>query len=120
MNSAFTQRNQQVTTYCYVIQDVAQEVKKNEQAAVIAAQSAQEKKQKDEELWREWLGSYQQRLDREVASGATWEQHVAMMNAASPKIVLRNWVALVAIDAASKGDYGTVRFVCTPISLVHI
>jgi uncharacterized protein YdiU (UPF0061 family) len=91
------------------LQEVSREVQKNEKASRLAAQTPAEKRQEDEALWREWLGKYQERLQQELAGGTTAEQRSVLMNSVNPKIVLRNWVAQVAIDAASKGDYGEVR-----------
>ena len=50
-----------------MVQEVAGEVRKNEEAARLAAQSPSEKKQRDEDTWRAWLGRYQQRLQHELA-----------------------------------------------------
>ena len=87
---------------------MAGEALKNEKAASVASQSPSEKQQRDGQVWRDWVSSYQQRLKQELAAGGSKEGRVALMNASNPKIVLRNWVAQVAIDAAAKGDYTTV------------
>jgi uncharacterized protein YdiU (UPF0061 family) len=48
-----------------------------------------------------WLKTYQQRVK---ADGISPEDHVAKMNRANPKYVLRNYQAQLAIDALEKGD----------------
>ncbi|TPG72532.1 YdiU family protein [Hymenobacter nivis] len=55
----------------------------------------------EEQLLRQWLRRYAQRLGQEAASG---EAIRARMLGANPKYVLRNYLAQKAIEAAEAGD----------------
>ena len=52
-----------------------------------------------------WLEAWRVRAG---SSGQTAAERGATMNAANPKYVLRNYMAQVAIDAATEGDYSVV------------
>jgi uncharacterized protein YdiU (UPF0061 family) len=54
----------------------------------------------------EWLGRYEQRLEHEARPLA---ERIAAMNAANPRIVLRNHLAQEAIAASEAGDDEPVR-----------
>jgi uncharacterized protein YdiU (UPF0061 family) len=88
---------------------VQEEVAKNEKAAAIATESVEEKRERDQMEWKSWLRSYQDRLAREIGAGQTNQARKECMNLVNPKVVLRNWVAQVAIDEAKEGSYETVR-----------
>ncbi|XP_055336014.1 protein adenylyltransferase SelO, mitochondrial-like [Paramacrobiotus metropolitanus] len=65
----------------------------------------EKKKESDRKLWMEWLGKYADRVGQEDPNG----NRVQIMNSTNPRIVLRNFIAQGAIDAAEKGDYSEVR-----------
>ncbi len=56
--------------------------------------------------WREWFGFYVARLSVETISD---EERKEAMNKTNPKYVLRNYMAQLAIDAATAGDYRLVN-----------
>jgi len=51
--------------------------------------------------WTAWLDKYLARLRQD---GARTEQRAAEMRLANPKYVLRNWMAILAYEAAERGD----------------
>lgn len=83
-------------------------MEKNSKAEELAKVDEAEKRQDDEHVWHEWLQMYHDRLIREHSYGTSPEHRINLMNSKNPTVVLRNWVAQVAVDAASRGDYGTV------------
>jgi len=58
------------------------------------------------EQWNNWFLRYAKRLQDESFS---YEERKAAMNAVNPKYVLRNYMAQLAIDDATKGDYGVIE-----------
>lgn len=58
----------------------------------------------------DWLRQYAARLQQDyVINGNTHEQKIARMNSVNPKYVLRNYLAQVAIDKATQGDYSEIE-----------
>lgn len=71
---------------------------------------AEQKAAKDRELWQSWLKTYLARLsDKEEISEGYLDRRVQVMRSANPTIILRNWMAQYAIEAAEKGDYQPTR-----------
>lgn len=91
------------------MQSVQEEVAKNARADEAAQVNPTVKRQQDRETWEQWLQAYTDRLGRERAAGTCPEDRIKAMNCRNPAVLLRNWVAQVAIDAASRGDYSVVR-----------
>ena len=60
----------------------------------------------DSELWISWLERYLNRIKEEDVSS---EVRIQIMNAANPKFVLRNWMAVLAYEKAEKGDYSILQ-----------
>ncbi|MGF1548076.1 MAG: YdiU family protein [Thiotrichales bacterium] len=56
--------------------------------------------------WAKWLRAYGERLRRDDLDPL---ERKARMNARNPKYVLRNYLAQLAIDAATAGDYAPVN-----------
>ena len=109
-----------------VIAELQQEWAKVEKAAELrkAADAAErappaEKRRRDEAAWRGWLGEYAERLIRDVAAaaavagGASVEEEAearrGSMLRANPRVVLRNWIAQEAIEAAENQDVAAVE-----------
>ena len=71
----------------------------------------EQKREEDLSLWSAWLEKYTQRLSIEVGSDATKanSERIVVMNRSNPVVVLRNYVAQAAIEAAEKGDYSEVN-----------
>ena len=63
-----------------------------------------------DDTYRDLLGSWLRRYaDRVVASGVDASQRRAIMSAANPKYVLRNYIAQLAIDKADDGDFSPIH-----------
>ena len=73
------------------------------------------KRTHDVALWSAWLGRYAERLLKEEAAKdeAVWRRR---MRSTNPRVVLRNWIAQEAIDAASSGDIDVVRKVLDAVT----
>ena len=71
----------------------------------------EQKQEEDLSLWSAWLDKYTQRLSIEVGSDVTKTntERIAVMNRSNPVVVLRNYVAQAAIEAAEKGDFSEVN-----------
>ena len=57
-------------------------------------------------LMKQWLGDYQQRLDKD---GLTFKQRKVAMDKVNPKYVFRNYLAQQATEKAEAGDYSMVN-----------
>ncbi len=57
-------------------------------------------------FWKDWMGKYLARLQKETATDA---ERKAKMDTVNPKYVLRNYMAQVAIDAADEGNYTVIE-----------
>lgn len=90
------------------VQAVEKEVAKNVKARQLSSVGETVKREDDMSMWRHWLKTYQVRLQVELANGKSPEDRLKAMNARNPTVVLRNWVAQSAIDAASAGSYHVV------------
>ncbi|KAA1262134.1 hypothetical protein LF1_46950 [Rubripirellula obstinata] len=55
--------------------------------------------------WQSWFSGYIQRI---ASSGTSDEERAEQMNAVNPKYVLRNYMAQLAIDKATAGDFSLV------------
>ena len=111
-----------------VIAELQQEWAKVEKGAELrkAADAAErappaEKRRRDEAAWRGWLGEYAERLRRDIAGAAAAGGGAASAEAeeaearrramlrANPRVVLRNWIAQEAIEAAENQDVAGVQ-----------
>jgi serine/tyrosine/threonine adenylyltransferase len=70
---------------------------------------AEDKIEKDRELWSKWLEAYFSRLDRDSTSNSMAQRRLETMQSANPTVILRNWMAQIAIDKAEGGDYSYAR-----------
>jgi uncharacterized protein YdiU (UPF0061 family) len=77
---------------------------KSEAATAIAARDPAAVAAEAREAFSAWVSRYASRLQALEISGVTREQLCAHRRAHSPRIVLRNWVAQKAIEAAEAGD----------------
>lgn len=63
-----------------------------------------------EKNWMQWLSDYGQLIQSQyVMKGVDEVQRSSQMNQLNPKYVLRNYMAQVAIDKASLGDYSEIH-----------
>jgi len=119
-------------------QQLLAEVQRHKQCQELLGISPEEKRAQDSALWSTWLESYKRRLFAELAptpsssstststvpsalaecSSTDAERHLAVsqervrvMNSNNPRVVLRNYIAQTAIEAAEEGDYSKVQIV---------
>uniref|UniRef100_A0A1A8ETQ3 Selenoprotein O n=1 Tax=Nothobranchius korthausae TaxID=1143690 RepID=A0A1A8ETQ3_9TELE len=75
--------------------------------------SQEELRAKQAEEWTSWITRYRKRLARELEGQsdeqAVKEERVRVMNSANPRVVLRNYIAQNAIEAAENGDFSEVQ-----------
>ncbi|XP_056131752.1 selenoprotein O2 [Lampris incognitus] len=68
---------------------------------------------KQREDWMRWAGRYRRRLAREWDGrsdlSAIKTERLGVMNSTNPRVVLRNYIAQNAIQAAEQGDFSEVR-----------
>lgn len=65
------------------------------------------------EDWASWITQYRKRLARELEGQsdvqAVQEERVRVMDSTNPRVILRNYIAQNAIEAAEKGDFSEVQ-----------
>ncbi|KAM9377891.1 selenoprotein O1 [Pholidichthys leucotaenia] len=75
--------------------------------------SEEELKTKHAEQWTAWITRYRKRLAHELEGQndmqAVQEERVKVMDSTNPRIVLRNYIAQNAIEAAESGDFSEVQ-----------
>ncbi|KAA8590637.1 hypothetical protein FQN60_014571 [Etheostoma spectabile] len=75
--------------------------------------SEEELKTQQAEEWSRWITRYRKRLAREMEGQsdvqAVQEQRVTVMDSTNPRVVLRNYIAQNAIEAAENGDFSEVQ-----------
>ncbi|XP_019749594.1 selenoprotein O1 [Hippocampus comes] len=73
----------------------------------------EEIKTKQTEEWTSWITRYRKRLAQELEGNtdvqAVQEERVRVMDSTNPRVVLRNYIAQNAIEAAESGDFSEVR-----------
>ncbi|XP_035765841.1 selenoprotein O1 isoform X2 [Neolamprologus brichardi] len=73
----------------------------------------EELKTKQAEDWTSWITQYRKRLARELEGQsdvqAVQEERVRVMDSTNPRVILRNYIAQNAIEAAEKGDFSEVQ-----------
>ncbi|ESO86801.1 hypothetical protein LOTGIDRAFT_128503 [Lottia gigantea] len=89
------------------------ELEKMEKLNELKDVTQEQKTSKDRELWEKWIKKYSDRLKLEAEGQddilLTNQNRVKIMNQNNPRIILRNYIAQNAIDAAEKGDYSEIR-----------
>ncbi|KAM7414206.1 hypothetical protein PAMA_019159 [Pampus argenteus] len=75
--------------------------------------SEEELKTKHAEEWTRWIMCYRKRLARELEGQsdvqAVQEERTKVMDKTNPRVVLRNYIAQNAIEAAERGDFSEVQ-----------
>lgn len=75
--------------------------------------SQEELKTKQAEDWSRWVTCYRKRLARELEGqsdmAAVQEERVRVMDSTNPRVILRNYIAQNAIEAAENGDFSEVQ-----------
>lgn len=73
----------------------------------------EELKTKQAEDWTSWITQYRKRLARELEGQsdvqAVQEERVRVMDSTNPRVILRNYIAQNAIEAAEDGDFSEVQ-----------
>ncbi|KAG7259322.1 hypothetical protein CRUP_006591 [Coryphaenoides rupestris] len=79
----------------------------------LAETNREELRAKQAEEWDSWVVSYRKRLARELEGQSNVQEvlddRVRVMNSNNPRLVLRNYIAQNAIEAAEKGDFSEVQ-----------
>ncbi|CAN9508089.1 unnamed protein product [Ophioblennius macclurei] len=92
--------------------DVAQQLELMGRLKELMETDGNELKKKQREDWIRWIGRYKRRLTRESDgsnSSLIQEERVLVMSSSNPRVVLRNYIAQNAIEAAEKGDFSEVK-----------
>ncbi|KAM4573370.1 selenoprotein O1 [Odontesthes bonariensis] len=75
--------------------------------------SQEELKAQQAEEWTSWIKHYRKRLARELEGQsdvqAVQEERLRVMDSSNPRVVLRNYIAQNAIEAAENGDFSEVQ-----------
>ncbi|KAK2842004.1 hypothetical protein Q5P01_012204 [Channa striata] len=75
--------------------------------------SQEELEAKQAEEWTSWIKHYRKRLVRELEGQsdvqAVQKERVTVMDSTNPRVVLRNYIAQNAIEAAENGDFSEVQ-----------
>lgn len=75
--------------------------------------SQEELRSKQAEDWTSWITRYRKRLGRELEGQsdiqAVQDERVKVMDSTNPRVVLRNYIAQNAIEAAENGDFSEVQ-----------
>uniref|UniRef100_W5LL81 Selenoprotein O n=2 Tax=Astyanax mexicanus TaxID=7994 RepID=W5LL81_ASTMX len=92
---------------------VAQQLQKLSRLKELLETTEEELKAKQTEDWTCWIQKYRQRLARECEGvndiKTVQEERVRVMDNTNPRVVLRNYIAQNAIEAAENGDFSEVR-----------
>lgn len=75
--------------------------------------SQEELRRKQADDWTSWITRYRKRLGRELEGQsdikAVQDERVKVMDSTNPRVVLRNYIAQNAIEAAESGDFSEVQ-----------
>ncbi|TRY58892.1 hypothetical protein DNTS_003103 [Danionella cerebrum] len=93
--------------------EVAKQLEKIGRLRELLTISEEELKTKQREHWESWIKQYRKRLAREcdvtADPDAADQERVQCMNSTNPAVVLRNYIAQNAIEAAERGDFSEVQ-----------
>uniref|UniRef100_A0A3B4AR62 Selenoprotein O n=1 Tax=Periophthalmus magnuspinnatus TaxID=409849 RepID=A0A3B4AR62_9GOBI len=93
---------------------IARQLDKLSKLKDLMESSEEQLKVKQGEDWTVWITRYRKRLGRELEGQsdtvtAVQDERVKVMNSTNPRVVLRNYIAQNAIEAAENGDFSEVR-----------
>ncbi|KAK7891673.1 hypothetical protein WMY93_023636 [Mugilogobius chulae] len=93
---------------------IARQLDKLSKLKDLMESSEEELKIKQEDDWTAWIRRYRKRLGRELeghsdAVQAVQDERVKVMDSTNPRVVLRNYIAQNAIEAAENGDFSEVQ-----------
>ncbi|XP_042603367.1 selenoprotein O2 isoform X2 [Cyprinus carpio] len=93
--------------------EVAKQLEKIGRLKELLVISEVELKIKQRDHWQRWVKQYRRRLahecDKVSDPAAVEKERVRSMNATNPAVVLRNYIAQNAIEAAERGDFSEVQ-----------
>ncbi|XP_017158189.1 selenoprotein O2 isoform X2 [Poecilia reticulata] len=93
--------------------DVAQQLELMGRLKELLETDQEELKEKQRDDWIRWICQYRRRLAREFDGTRDLhlvkQQRLRVMNSSNPRVVLRNYIAQNAIQAADKGDFSEVN-----------
>lgn len=93
---------------------IARQLDKLSRLKDLMESSEEELKVKQGGDWTAWITRYRKRLGRELdglsdAVQAVQDERVKVMDSTNPRVVLRNYIAQNAIEAAESGDFSEVQ-----------
>ncbi|CAN9498759.1 unnamed protein product [Ophioblennius macclurei] len=92
---------------------IARQLEKLSRLKDLSEMGEEELRRKQAEDWSAWIACYRKRLGRELEgqsdAAALQEERVRVMNGCNPRVVLRNYIAQNAIEAAESGDFSEVQ-----------
>lgn len=92
---------------------IARQLDKLSKLKDLMESSQEELKTKQAEDWTSWITRYRKRLGRELEGQsdvqAVQDERVKVMDSTNPRVVLRNYIAQNAIEAAENGDFSEVQ-----------
>ncbi|CAB1450778.1 unnamed protein product [Pleuronectes platessa] len=92
---------------------IARQLEKLSRLKDLMETSREELRVKQAEDWTRWIAGYRKRLARELEGQsdvqAAQEERGRVMDGANPRVVLRNYIAQNAIEAAESGDFSEVQ-----------
>ncbi|XP_074534593.1 selenoprotein O1 isoform X2 [Halichoeres trimaculatus] len=92
---------------------VARQLDKLSKLRDLMETSEEELNTKHREEWNHWIRRYRERLGRELEGQSdvqeVQEERVRAMDSTNPRVVLRNYIAQNAIEAAENGDFSEVQ-----------
>ncbi|XP_030646614.1 selenoprotein O1 isoform X3 [Chanos chanos] len=94
-------------------QTVARQLERLARLKDLLETNEEQLKAKQTEDWTCWVTKYRKRLARECEgesdAKAVQEERASVMNSTNPRVVLRNYIAQNAIEAAENGDFSEVQ-----------
>ncbi|MBN3322876.1 SELO protein, partial [Atractosteus spatula] len=92
---------------------VLRELKRLEKLKELLETSEEQLRERQREEWTSWVQKYRERLALEFTGESDMEageaERVRVMNCTNPRVVLRNYIAQNAIEAAECGDFSEVQ-----------
>uniref|UniRef100_A0A3Q2PDJ9 Selenoprotein O n=1 Tax=Fundulus heteroclitus TaxID=8078 RepID=A0A3Q2PDJ9_FUNHE len=92
---------------------IARQLDRMSKLKVLMETSEEELRSRQAQEWTSWITLYRKRLARELEGQsdvqAVREERARVMNGTNPRVVLRNYIAQNAIEAAENGDFSEVQ-----------
>ncbi|KAE8281626.1 hypothetical protein D5F01_LYC20620 [Larimichthys crocea] len=93
--------------------DVSQQLERMGRLKELLETDQEELKKKQQDDWIRWVSRYRRRLARECDGTKDMslikKERLSVMNSTNPRVILRNYIAQNAIQAAEKGDFSEVN-----------